>query len=78
MLDKQRTLLSSTTVLAVCDLNTITVVSADVSSHGLGTVLLQEQVNGEVKPVSYISRSLSPTEERYAQVEKEALAFTWA
>ena len=28
--------------------------------------------------VSYISRSLFPTEERYAQIEKEAQAFTWA
>ena len=48
------------------------------SSHGLGAVLLQEQAKGNVKPVSYISRSLSPIEERYAQIEKEALAFTWA
>ena len=31
-----------------------------------------------MKPVVYISRSLAPTEQRYAQIEKEALAFTWA
>ena len=31
-----------------------------------------------MKPVSYISRSLTPTEQRYAQIEREALAFTWA
>ena len=77
MLEKLRRLLSSTPVLAVYDLNTRTTVSADASSHGLGTVLLQEQVNGDVNPVSYISRLLSPTEEQYTQIEKEALAFTW-
>ena len=31
-----------------------------------------------MKPVAYISRSLMTTEQRYAQIEKEALAFTWA
>ena len=59
-------------------LNARTIVSADASSHGLGAVLLQEQANGDIKPVSYISRSLSSTEEWYAQIEKEALAFTQA
>ena len=31
-----------------------------------------------MKPVTYISRSMTPTEQRYAQIEKEALALTWA
>ena len=51
---------------------------ADASSTGLGAVLTQVQENGEGRPICYASRSLSKTEKRYAVVEKEALAVTWA
>jgi len=52
-------------------------VCADATSHGLGAVLLQQQQNSW-QPVAFASRALSDTERRYAQIEKEALALTWA
>ncbi len=69
--------LSSPTVLAMYDPNRETKVSADASSYGLGAVLLQKHKECW-RPVYYASRSMTPTEQRYAQVEKEALAATWA
>lgn len=70
--------LSSSAVLAPYSTDKPTRVSADASSYGLGGVLSQLQASGEWRPVAFISRSMTETERRYAQIEKEALAITWA
>lgn len=76
--DEVKQMLMTTPVLALFDPTFDTILSADASSYGLGAVLLQRQPQGELKPVAYISRSMTTTEQRYAQIEKEALALTWA
>ena len=69
--------LTKSPVLALYDPKTPTKVSADASSYGLGAVLLQKHPEGW-RPVAFASRSMSEVEQRYAQIEKEALACTWA
>ena len=55
-----------------------TKVSADASAYGIGAVLFQRRSPAaDWQPVSCASRSLSPAELNYAQIEKEALALTW-
>ena len=70
--------LTKAPVLALYDPNRKPKISADASSFGLGGVLLQKQVDESWRPVVFISRVLTPVECRYAQIEKEALALTWA
>ena len=65
-------------MLALYDSNKETKVAADASSYGLGGVVLQRQPDDTWRPVSFLSRAITPTETRYAQIEKEALALTWA
>lgn len=48
------------------------VITCDASKSGLGAAILQE------KPVAFASRALTETEQRYAQIEKELLAITFA
>ena len=64
--------------LALYDPNKETKVAADASSYRLEGVVLQLQPDKSWRPISFLSRALTPTESRYAPIEKEALALTWA
>ena len=65
--------LASELVLSIYHPEYGTIVSTDASSYVLVAALLQLQPMGELKPVAYASRSMTDTECRYAQIEKQTL-----
>ncbi|XP_065941320.1 uncharacterized protein [Magallana gigas] len=75
--DELKRRLADAEPLGYYDKSAPTKVIADASPVGLGAVLVQER-NCEFRVISYASRSLSDTEHRYSQTEKEALALVWA
>lgn len=52
--------------------------ATDASQMGLETVPSHRLNNGQERPIAYASRTLTPTEQKYPQIDKEALAIVWA
>ena len=69
--------LTKPVVLALYDPTAEVKICSDASAYGLGSVLFQ-QLNSQWKAAACASRSMSDTEHRYSQIEKEALALVWS
>ena len=72
-LERIKKILSTALVLSYFDPGARSMIQADASQYDLGAYLFQKG-----KPVVYASRSLSPAECNYAQIEKELLAMVFA
>ena len=68
---KLKQMVSSTPVLGYYDPSKPLTLFVDASSKGLGAVFQDE------KPLAYASRALTPAQQHYAQIEKEALAIVY-
>lgn len=70
--DDLKHILSEQPVLKYFDKNEDVILSVDASQSGLGAVIIQNE-----HPVAYASKSLTTTQQNYAQIEKETLAILY-
>ena len=72
--EEVKSLLQSSRVLVHFDDTLPLTLSCDASPYGVGAVLSHLMPNGDERPISFASRTLTVTEKKYSQLEKEALA----
>jgi len=77
-LDRLKELLTSGPVLAQPDFGKEFELETDASDFGIGAMLGQRDSEGFLRPVSFISRKLTPAEKNYSTREREGLAIVWA
>ena len=67
-------LLTSDKCLTHLDSTLKLTLACDASEYGLGAVLSHKMSDGSERPIGYASRTLSPSERNYSQLEKEGLS----
>lgn len=67
-------MIASDSVLAYYDPGETLVLATDASPVGVGAVLIHIYNDGSERPIQFASQTLSPTQQRYSQIDREAYA----
>ena len=59
------------------DVNLPIQMAGDASQYGVGALIFHTMPDKSECPIAFASRTLTPSEKRYSQVEKEALALVF-
>lgn len=73
-----KTLMCTDTVLAHFDPSLPIGISCDASEVGVGAVLFHRYSDGSERPIANVSKTLTTTQRKYSQIQKEALAIIFA
>ncbi|KAJ8351850.1 hypothetical protein SKAU_G00233260 [Synaphobranchus kaupii] len=71
---RSKQLLKSAKVLCHYSADRELVLACDASPYGVGALLSHVMEDGSEKPLGFMSRTLTPAEKRYSQLDKEGLA----
>ena len=74
---KAKELLSSALVLTYYNPSKPLLLSCDAYPYGVGAVLSHQLPDNSERPVTYASRTLSPAEVKYLQLDKESLSIAY-
>ena len=72
-----KNLLQSDSLLVHFDQDKPILLACDASPYGVGAVLSHQMPDGSERPIVYASRSLSPAERNYSQLDKEGLSLVF-
>ena len=73
--DTAKGILQSTSLLVHYDPTKPLILACDTSPYGVGAVLSYMMEDGSEKPVAFASRTLTPAEKNYSQLEKETIVY---